>query len=240
VQDECFAQQSQTRLQELVSDGISLEAVGDEYLVWGDGDPADAPALINHVLVEEGFASADDADGQSSFGLWLAEADRQAQAAERGLWTACTGVHGAEKPAPTPTPSPTQTPADVRADYAVLPDVRELAMRPENLFGEKIAFTGEILAITGAIPGSMLELSSDVDVTAVTDLMDAAHMQIYVPAPDGTVEPILVIFDGDTSGMFQGTVVTVYGTVIGTRSGPNPMGDVISQPVVKADLINFA
>ena len=240
VQDECFAPESETRLQELVSDGISLEAVGDEYLAWRNGDPADAPALINHALVEEGLALANEADGQSSFDLWLGEADRQAQAADLGLWIECTGVHGTEKPEPTPTPGPTEPSADVRVDYPVLPDVRELTSRPENLFGEKIAFTGQILAITGAIPNSMLKLSNFVDVDDVTTLVDATHLQIYVNAPDGTVEPVLVVFDGDTSGMFEGAVVTVHGTVIGTRSGPDPMGEEITQPVVKADTIDFA
>jgi endonuclease YncB( thermonuclease family) len=234
VQSECFAQQSETRLQELVGDGISLEAVGDEYLVWGDGDPRDAPVLINHALVEEGFASADDGNDEASFGLWLAEADRQAQAAELGLWAECTGVHGRDKPKPTPTPPPTQTPAELRAAYPVLPDVRELAIRPGNLLGDKVAFTGEIFTIQVATPGRIFTVGD------VTEVEASAVMQLWVYAPDGTREPVFVAFDGDTSGMFEGTVVTVYGTVVGTQNGTNAMGGEISQPLVTADIIDFA
>lgn len=142
VQGECFSQQAKTRLQELVNNGVSLEAIDSEYLVWLEGTSADPPTLVNLALVKEGLASAEDGDDQSRFGLVLREADRQAQAAELGLWGECTGVHGSYRIDPTPTPAP-----PMREDYPVLPDVRELAIRPGNLLGDKVAFTGPILTI---------------------------------------------------------------------------------------------
>jgi len=39
--------------------------------------------------------------------------------------------------------------------------------------------------------------------------------------------------------MFEGTGVTVYGTVIGTNSGTNAMGGTVIQPLVKADIVYF-
>jgi hypothetical protein len=40
--------------------------------------------------------------------------------------------------------------------------------------------------------------------------------------------------------MFEGTWVTVYGTVEGTQSFTNTLGGDVTQPLVIADIIDFA
>jgi hypothetical protein len=232
--DECFASESEAALADLVSNGVRLEAVGDEFLVWTNNNSGEAPTLVNRLLVENGFAGVDGSDSTSGFSSWLQDAQQAAVSNNIGLWEACTGVHGEIKPEPTPTPVPTQTPAEQRASYPVLPDVRELAIRPGNLMGDKVAFTGEIFTIQVATPGDVFLLGDSDLVTG------SAAMQIWVTAPDGTREAVFVAYDGDTAGMFEGTWVTVYGTVAGTQSGTNLMGGEISQPLVEADIIDFA
>jgi endonuclease YncB( thermonuclease family) len=231
--NECFADEAEAQLLSLVGDGIAVEPTGDAILLWGGTASTEVPTLINHAMVAGGFAAADVASS-SPFARWLESAEETARAEERGLWGVCTGVHGTERPQPTPTPAPTPSPAEVRAEYPVLPDVRELAIRPGNMLGERVAFTGSILTIQVAPPGDTFILGDSTTVTG------SAAMQVYVVAPDGTQEAVFVVYDGDTSGMFEGTFVTVYGTVEGTQSGTNLMGGEISDPMVKAAIIDFA
>ena len=46
-------------------------------------------------------------------------------------------------------------------------------------------------------------------------------------------------YDGDTTGMFEGTFVSVYGTVVGVLSGTNAFGGPITDPLVQADLVEL-
>jgi len=64
-------------------------------------------------------------------------------------------------------------------------------------------------------------------------------MQVSVPAPDGASEPVYVGYDGDTAGIFEGTYVTVYGEVLGVQTGTNALGGTISQPLVKAAIVDI-
>ena len=67
-----------------------------------------------------------------------------------------------------------------------------------------------------------------------------AQLQIQVPAPDGSLEVIFVGYDGDTEGIFEGTYVTVYGTVVDTQSFENSLGGGVTQPLVDAELVVIA
>lgn len=234
VNNECFAQESEDGLRNLITTGVWLEPAGDRYLVWTNQGTTSAPMLVNHALVAQGLAAADTQDDGSTFDNWLIDADEQARSADLGLWAECTGVHGTRKPEPTPMPTPTPSAAEVRASYPVLPDVRELAIRPGNLIGDKVAFTGTILSIQVAPAGRGYELG-DLDT-----IFTQAAMQLTVYAPDGTTEVVYLGYDGDTTGMFEGTAVTAYGTVVGTESGTNLLGGEIIQPLVKADIVDFA
>lgn len=134
----------------------------------------------------------------------------------------------------TPTPSPTPTIDEVVADYPPIPDIRELAIRPGSLVGEKIAFSGTVRTIKVAPPGKVFVLGD-------SDPQDfESELQIEVPAPDGSTEYVFVGYDGDTEGVFEGTYVTVYGTAMGTATFQNAMGGEITQPLVDAKLVTIA
>ena len=245
VDDDCFADESADRLAELAGETVYLETgIGgrlegaDALLrhVWVERDGN--RVLLNQELVADGYAAAD-FEGQGDevrFRRWLEDAQRVAEAEERGLWAECTGPHGEKKPDPTPTPRPpTPTPSaeEVRAGYPVLEDVRELAIRPGGFIGDEIAFSGTVLTIQVASPGRVFVLSDDFEYAA------QAALQVTVVAPDGSTEVISVGYDGDTTGIFEGTFVTVYGTVVGTRSGTNAFGGTIVNPLVNADIVDI-
>lgn len=63
------------------------------------------------------------------------------------------------------------------------------------------------------------------------------QMQVTVPAPDGTTEVVFVGYDGDTTGMFEGTWVTVYATVVDYQTFENRLGGGVTQPLVAAEYV---
>jgi hypothetical protein len=122
-------------------------------------------------------------------------------------------------PKPTLTPSPTFTPTpDPRLSYGDI-DLRELDTYPKNHIGEKIKLRGSVFNIfdTGggflSIPVFQLEIGSVIVV--VSGLGD-----VEVP-----------------EGIYEGTWITVYGTVVGTFEGTNAFGGTIVQPEIDADII---
>jgi hypothetical protein len=134
----------------------------------------------------------------------------------------------------TPTTEPTPTFDEIVANYPPIPDIRELSIRPGNLIGEQIAFSGTVLTINVAAPGRVFVLGDD------DPAEYAAQLQIQVPAPDGSTEAIFIGYDGDTEGIFEGSYVTVYGTVVGTQSFENTLGGGVTQPLVDAELVVIA
>lgn len=125
----------------------------------------------------------------------------------------------------------TPTSAEKMAAYTWLADVRELAIRPGTMIGDEFAFSGTIMTIQVATPGDAF-LLGDQELQSFE-----AVIQVSVLAPDGSSEFVTVGYNGDTSGMYEGTWVSVYGTAVGTRSGTNRLGGQISQPLVKAEFV---
>lgn len=115
----------------------------------------------------------------------------------------------------------------------MLTDVRELAIRPGSMLGDRIAFSGTVRTINVASPGRVFFMGD------LESHEFESQLQIQVLAPDGTNEWVFVGYDGETEGIFEGSWVTVYGTVIGTQSFENAMGGGVSQPLVDAELINL-
>lgn len=153
---------------------------------------------------------------------------------DRANLTISIGHDEYEEPEPTPVPpTPTPTLDQQLAEYALLPDVRELAIRPGGLIGQKFFFYGTILSIQVAPPGDLYLLGDDSPVPA------QVAMQVTVVAPDGSTETVFVAYDGDTTGMFEGSYVVVYGEVVGTQSGINLLGGAITQPLVKAIYVSL-
>ena len=139
-----------------------------------------------------------------------------------------------DRPQPTPTATPVPTDDEIKASYPALADVRELAIRPGGMYGDKIVFSGSILTIHVAPPGYIEALGD------AHEKDYAAAIQVTVAAPDGSTEVIVVGYDGDTTGMFEGSYVTVYGTVVDTFTGTNAFGGRITQPLVSAQFVDLS
>lgn len=133
-----------------------------------------------------------------------------------------------------PTPTPTPTLDEIVADYPVIPDIRELAIRPGDLVGEKLAFSGTVTTIRVAAPGNSFVLG-DADPVAAE-----VTIQVSVVALDGSSEVVFVGYTGDTEGIFEGSFVSVYGTVNGTQTFENLYGGGVTQPLVIAELVTLA
>jgi hypothetical protein len=123
--------------------------------------------------------------------------------------------------------NPTSADAGTRPGYEPV-DVRELAARTGKMIGEKVSVTGEVVALFDTGEKAYL---GDNDPKPYS-----AQLQIAVEAPDGiTVEGIIVGYNGDTTGIFKGTTVSVYGTVVDTQSFVGNLGGEITQPLISAD-----
>ncbi len=237
---ECFAQESLERLQKVVpvDSVVYLEAdVIDQNdkkqllrYVWLPAAPGKKPTLVNQKMIRDGFAVYDDTERDNlRYAARLREAELRAVDETRGLWAKCGGPH--ERLLPTPTP--TLTADQMMAQYQPLADVRDLAIRPWTMFGQKIVFSGTILSIHVARPGYVFILG-DTDPQEYT-----AELQVIVTAPDGSAEVVFVGYNGDTTGMFEDSYVTVYGVPVDTHSFTNTMGGGVTQPLVAADLVEL-
>ncbi len=237
TRDDCFAEDAADGLDELAGGTVYLErgvynAVEDELVryVWVEQDGN--KVLLNHQLVAQGLAASNfpERGGEVRFKNWMDEAERVAQRDETGLWGVCEGPHGDPLP---PPPTPTPSAEEIRAQYTPLADVRELVIRPGGFIGEQIAFSGSILTIQVAPPGDAFFIGEP------TPIVAEAVLQVGVVAPDGSTEYISVGYNGDTTGMFEGTFVSVYGTVVGVASGTNAFGGTITDPLVEAELVEL-
>ncbi|MFT4037397.1 MAG: hypothetical protein QM692_04395 [Thermomicrobiales bacterium] len=238
----CGGQEAANRLAALLPIGstIALEAldgadarnersalVRHVWLTSADGSDAvfiDKQMLIDGMAIWSDGAGSDHAD----------ELEGAAEDAEKrgvGSWRTCPdfGTVEAAQEAAVPTPSA----ADIAASYPVLPDVRELAIRPGSMLGDRVAFSGTVKTIGVASPGMAFFLGDD------GDHPFESQLQVAVLAPDGTSEFVFIGYDGDTAGIYEGSWVTVYGTVIGTQTFENMMGGGVTQPLVDAELINL-
>ena len=132
------------------------------------------------------------------------------------MWSVCKGFGGEWINPPTPTPIPTKTADEVRAEYAWV-DSRDLVIRPDSFTGEKIA-----------VQGSVFNIQVDAD--------GYTTMQIWL---DGGSEAAVIGYDGDSTGIYEGTWITAYGVGSGTFEGTNAFGGTISQPLIFADIVDF-
>lgn len=88
-------------------------------------------------------------------------------------------------------------------------------IRPDTFTGEKIIVGGEVFNIQ--VEGSI------------------TFMQIFVAGN----EAVGVVYEGDSTGIYEGTYVTIYGVGRGTFDGTNAFGGPITQPLIEADIIDF-
>jgi hypothetical protein len=62
-------------------------------------------------------------------------------------------------------------------------------------------------------------------------------MQIWVDG--GNYDNVIVGYEGDLIGVYEGTYITVYGVGKGTISGTNSFGATVTAPLVLADIVDF-
>jgi hypothetical protein len=119
---------------------------------------------------------------------------------------------------PTTPPEPTTAPS-LTDTYPPVVDVRELAIGRGYSVGDQLSVSGSVFNI-------------EVD-------GEGTYMQIWVNAPDGSTEPVMIGYEGDSAGVFEGTWVTAYGTYIGPICGTNTFGGEICQPAIFADHLEY-
>lgn len=131
---------------------------------------------------------------------------------------------GTDTDTPPPTPVPTTAPQPTAAPsltdkYPPVQDVRELAIGRGFSEGDKLSVSGEVFNL-------------EVD-------EEGTYMQIWVNAPDGSTEAVMIGYPGDTTGLFEGMWVTAYGTYVGRICGTNAFGGEICQPAIFADVVEY-
>lgn len=215
--DGCFGAESSAAVTTLSGGSVWVEddPSSDGSLVWYWDGGRGHLALLNQALVEQGLGTYDDAYEGSGYAPWLSAKGEVVEEEGNGLWGTCKGVGGEWINPPTPAPEPTKTADEVRAGYTWV-DTRDLAIRPNEFNGEKIA-----------VQGSVFNIQVDAD--------GFTTMQIWL---DGGSDAAVIGFDGDSTGIYEGTWVTVYGTGFGTFEGTNMMGGTISQPLIMADIVD--
>jgi hypothetical protein len=198
--------------------------------VWIAGTDGKKPTLINQKMVRDGFAGATDGSKDTKYADRLKDAQKRAQDEARGIWKDCGGPHVKI----TATPTPELTEGQIKARFQPLDDVRELEARPAGMFGQKIVFYGTIYLIQEAPAGQAYVLGDS------NPQQYRTFIGLNVVAPDGSSPPVVVGFNGDTKGMFEGTYVVVYGTVVDTATGTNAFGASVTNPLVSAQYVELA
>jgi endonuclease YncB( thermonuclease family) len=218
--DKCFGAESSAAVVSLSGGSVWVEddPTSEDSLVWYWDASRGHLALLNQSLVEQGFGAYNDGS-DTAYATWLAADTEAAETDEVGLWSVCKGAGGEWINPPTPAPAPTKTADEVRAEYT-WPDIRDVVIRPQQFEGEKIAFQGEVFNIPPGQDASVFEF------------------QVYVTSPTGDLEAVYVYFEGDATGIYEGTYVTVYGEGAGYVTGTNAYGGEITQPLVRADIID--
>lgn len=215
IRSSCYAGETATQTTNLIGNTVWLETVPEtgEQLVWFNDPATGTFGLLNSQLIAGGFAGVD--DDPTPYASWLGAVEQTARNGETGLWAECQNAQGKWINQPQPTPVPTQTAEQIRAEYQWI-DYRDLVIRPGNFDGEKIA-----------VEGTVFNMEVDGNFT---------FLQIWL---SGSYDAAVVVYQGDTTGLYPDMWVTVYGEGDGTFEGTNAYGGTIIQPIIRADLIDF-
>lgn len=208
--EECFGAESTEAILALTGGTVWVEEdpTSDGKLVWFFDADAGHLRLLNQSLIEQGFGAFNSDYEDSAYGGWLKGLETNAKESEAGLWAVCKNATG------TYINPPTESPEQVRGEYVEI-DVRDLVIRPDTFNGEKIVVSGEVF---------------NIQVEGTT-----TFMQIWV---GGNQDAVGIVFEGDSTGIYEGTWVTVYGTGRGTFTGTNAFGGPITQPLIEADIVD--
>lgn len=218
--DGCFGPETSAAVTTLSGNTVWVQddPTGSGSLVWYWDAGIGGLALLNHALLAQGFGGFDSAQA-GVLGSWMEQTGGIAKGDETGLWSVCKNANGVWINPPAVAAAPTAVPpvaADKREQYQFV-DNRDLVIRPGTFEGKKIAVSGTVFNIQ--VEGS------------------GTFMQIYL---DGTnSEAAVIAYFGDSTGIYEGTYVTVYGKGNGTFEGTNAFGGTIVQPAILADIVDF-
>jgi hypothetical protein len=210
--DGCYGSEAAGKVQELTGGSVWVESQGELVWYWDAATGHLSP--LQASIVSGGFGAAVTSDG-SVFRPWLASLGDTAKDADEGLWAVCKDAKGTWINPPTAAPPSAE---EVRAEYQWV-DVRDLAIRPDSFYGEKIAVEGEVFTVQAE--------------------EGFTGLQIWVTTPTGSQEAVVIAYAGDLIGVYEGTWVTVYGTGAGTFEGTNGFGASITQPMILADIVDY-
>jgi endonuclease YncB( thermonuclease family) len=186
---ECFFEESKDYLTDLLPKGqeIYLQQSGSVdrdgkfvvRYVWVPGTDGEKGYLVNTKLVRDGYAGFDDRRDTPRYFDRLDELERAAADDDRGLWGACTGLHG-ERREPTPTPMAT-------------PLAFEVVETEEVSFADRERWRYRIVVPDG-------EAASD---DVVISTMRAALQQAFLDHPQASAVVVFAYLPGtDTQSVF--------------------------------------
>lgn len=138
-------------------------------------------------------------------------------------------------PTATATPKPGQAPLLLTEDQAkgkfpTLDDPRDVARSPSSYQGKSLVFVGTVLTVKIAAEGKAF---------FINDFQANALIQVtlYDVQRRGSDITVVVLYDGDSSKIYEKSVVTVYAIGKGSYSFKNALGGTISQPLFYAQFI---
>jgi hypothetical protein len=121
-------------------------------------------------------------------------------------------------------------------------DVRELDKNPHQYVGTGcFTMSGRVLTIQEAPAGSLLLPEVHTAGGETETLFVRAVLQIQVLRPDASSQfdtlPVVVLTDESTAGVFEDSQIRVWGEALGVYEGTNAFGGAITQPVMRAVLL---
>jgi hypothetical protein len=177
--------------------------------------------LVNLKMLRDGRADLGQSGERSKYADDLKAAQERAEDENKGAWGKCGEMHKDNPP----------TLAQIKAQYGQPADLRDLFTRPGSLIDQKIVLSGTVRTILVAPAGRGYEIG-DSEFTFVQSVL-----QIDVPLPTGGSEYVVIGYDGDPQGIYEGSWVTVWGSVQGTHTITNAFGGRVTQPFVVAEII---
>jgi hypothetical protein len=139
---------------------------------------------------------------------------------------------------PTRTPTPAKNVAPItreqaKGQFPVLTDPREVDKSPTSYTNKPLAFVGVVFTIRTASPGNVFAIEGfEASTYLQVNLFDLATNR-----DSGVI--VVVLYDGDTAGLFKDDVVTVYATGKGTHSFQNSLGGTVTQALFYAAFVDY-
>jgi hypothetical protein len=140
-------------------------------------------------------------------------------------------------PTATATPKPGAAPPLLTKEQAVgqfpvVIDSREIAKSPGSYKDKQAAFVGTILTIKVAQEGYVF---------TVNEFDTHAYLQVtlYNATTKTSDVTVFVLYDGDTTGMFEKSTVSIYGIGKGVHTFQNTYGGSVSQSLFYAQYIEL-